>query len=233
MIPRRLSALFFAFAAPLAFAASSPAPFTSAQLLAAVASDLSGHFRLEGDLKLEALRAWTPPAAAASNWAVVVTDYPAMPSTTMVVRCQLIGDGAVMDDTTLVLRAALWQDAWFAPQPLASGAVFDRQALYTRRVDCLREHDALPATAGDPSFIFSRQIPANQLIRWHDIVRRPLVRKGEIVDVVASEGMLCVTLRALALENGAEGELVVVRNLESHKEISAVVVADDQVKVNF
>jgi flagella basal body P-ring formation protein FlgA len=233
MTSRRLLALFLGLLAPLALAASSPAPYTSDQLLAAVAADLAGHFRLEGDLKLEALRAWKPPATTASNWSVIVTDYPTMPSTTMVVRCQVIGDGAVLDDTTLVLRAALWRDAWFARQPLESGAIFDPQSLDARRVDCLRERDALPTTDGDPSFIFSRQVPADQLLRWHDIVRRPLVRKGEIVDVIASEGMLCVTLRALALENGAAGELVVVRNIESRKDISAVVVADDQVKVNF
>jgi flagella basal body P-ring formation protein FlgA len=234
MIPLRLfSALFFVLAAPFALAAPPPALFTSDQLLSAVANDLTGHFRLEGDLKLETLRPWTPPATTASNWAVVVTDYPPEPSTTMVVRCRLLGDGAVADDTTLVLRASLWRDAWYARQPLSSGALFDPQSLDARRVDCLREHDALPATDGDPSFIFSRQVPANQLLRWHDIVRRPLVRKGEIVDVIASEGMLFVTLRALALENGAQGELVVVRNLESRKDISAVVVADDRVKVNF
>jgi flagella basal body P-ring formation protein FlgA len=233
MTPRFLYCLFLLLGAPLASAAPAPAPYTDDQLITALQRDLAGYFRLDGDLELQMLRPWAPPATQASTWDVVVTEYPQVPSGTMVVRCRVLGDGATVDDTTLVLRAALWRDAWFARQPLAAGAMFDPAVLEARRVDCFRERNALPAAAGDRSFIFARQVPADRLLSWNDIARRPLVRKGEIVDVVASEGMLFVSLRALALENGAQGDLVVVRNIESHKDISAVVVADNRVEVSF
>jgi flagella basal body P-ring formation protein FlgA len=233
MTLRAIPFLLLVLAAPTAFAAPAAAPFTDDQLVAALERDLTGYFRLDGDLELQMLRPWTPPATAAANWDVVVTEYPQMPSGTMVVRVSVKGDGAAVDDTTLVLKAALWRDAWFARQPLTAGATFDPAVLEARRVDCFRERNALPASAGDRSFVFARQVPADRLLSWNDIARRPLVRKGEIVDVVASEGMLYVTLRALALENGAEGEIVVVRNLESRKDISAVVVSDNRVEVSF
>jgi flagella basal body P-ring formation protein FlgA len=230
----RLLRLLLAFlGAPMAFAASAPAPFTEGRLIDELAKDLTAHFRLDGDLDLQMLRPWSPPATDASTWEVVVTEYPQEPSGTMVVRCRVVGDGATQDESTLVLRAALWRDAWYARQPLAAGAMFDPADLEARRVDYFRERNALPAAVGDRSFIFSRQVPADRLLSWTDIARRPLVRKGEIVDVIASEGMLFVSLRALALENGAQGEMVVVRNLESRKDISAVVVADNRVEVNF
>jgi flagella basal body P-ring formation protein FlgA len=233
MTLRVLPCLLLALGAPLAFAGPAPTAFTDDQLVSALERDLTGYFRLDGDLELEMLRPWTPPDTRASTWDVVVAEYPQVPSGTMVVRVRVLGDGATVDDTTLVLRAALWRDAWFARQPLSSGAMFDPALLEARRVDCFRERNALPAASGDRSFVFARQVPADRLLSWNDIARRPLVRKGEIVDVVASEGMLYVTLRALALENGAQGEIVVVRNLESHKDISAVVVADNRVEVSF
>jgi flagella basal body P-ring formation protein FlgA len=235
MIQRAFTRVFLLLVAPLAFGAAAPPPssFTDDQLLAAVKRDLTGYFRLEGDLDLEMLRPWTPPETQASNWAVVVTEYPSVPSDTMVVRCRVLGDGAAVDDVTLVLRASLWRDAWFTRQPLAAGSAFDPAVLEARRVDVFRERNALAATAGDGSYIFSRQVPADRLLSWNDIARRPLVRKGEIVDVIASEGMLFVSLRALALESGAQGQMVIVRNLESRKDISAVVVADNRVEVNF
>jgi flagella basal body P-ring formation protein FlgA len=233
MTPRFLPCLLFALGAPLLASSPQPAPFTDEQLVAALVRDMSGHFQLDGDLALEMLRPWTPPATAASTWTVAVTEYPQAPGSTMSVRCRLLGDGVQVDDMTLVFRACLWRDSWVARQPLPAGSVFDPATLETRRIDAFRERNALPASAGDPSYIFARQVPADRLLSWNDIARRPLVRKGEMVNVVASEGMLFVSLRALALENGAQGQMIVVRNLESRKDISAVVVADDRVEVSF
>jgi flagellar basal body P-ring formation protein FlgA len=59
------------------------------------------------------------------------------------------------------------------------------------------------------------------------------VRKGDIVDVVASEGGLLVTMKAQAVENGVRGDIVTVRNLETRKDISGQVVAQDRVEVRF
>ncbi len=221
----------------LLFAGAIPAfggsPFTSAQLLAAVRGDLASHFRLEGDFQVELAHPWTPPARSASSWQVVVTEYPAMPMATLYVHCQVLADGDTVDDTTLALRAALWRDAWFSRQPLAAGGVFDPSVLEARRVDILRERDALPAAVGDRSFIFVRQVPADRMLTWQDLARRPMVRKGELVDAVASEGGLLVTLKAQALENGVLGDLITVRNVESRKDIAALVVAEDRVAVRF
>jgi flagella basal body P-ring formation protein FlgA len=163
----------------------------------------------------------------------VVTEYPATPTETVYLRCSLLADGVVASDVTLTLRASLWRDAWFAREPLAVGTAFDRQALDLRRVDCLRERNALPATVGDDSFIFSRPVQADRVVTWQDVARRPLVRKGDIVDVVASEGGLEVTMKAQATENGIRGDMVTVRNMDTRKDISGLVVAEDRVEVRF
>jgi len=71
------------------------------------------------------------------------------------------------------------------------------------------------------------------MLTWRDITRRPLVKKGDIVEVSASTGLLVVTMKALAMESGAQGETVTVRNPESHKNFSAIVVDENRVKVRF
>jgi flagella basal body P-ring formation protein FlgA len=239
MIARRLllSVLFLgslAAARAADDAPSTPAPgFTSEQLVAALARDLAAHFRLEGDLQLELVRPWTPPVRRAATWAVVISEYPTAATPTLVVRCRVLADGIVAEDDSLVLRAALWRDAWVSRQPLPAGSGFDPAALETRRIDALRERAALPATAGDRSYIFATQVPADHVLTWRDLARRPWVHKGEVIDVVAAEGDLLVTLKAMALENGGRGDVVTVRNLESHKDISGLVVAENKVEVRF
>jgi len=149
------------------------------------------------------------------------------------VHCRVLADAKPVADTTFVLRAALWRDAWSTRQPLTVGAVFDPSMLEAHRTDMFRDRDALPAAVGDRSYIFARAVSAGRLLTWHDIARRPLVKKGEVVEVSASDGLLLVTMKALAMENGSQGDTVTVRNPESQKNFAAVVVDENRVQVRF
>jgi len=211
----------------------SAAPLAQDQFLAALNRDLAAHFNLTGELTLELLRPWTPPARTAVSWQVVVAEYPVVAASSMLVRCRVLADGVTVGEASLVLRASLWRDVWAARTPQPLGATFDATQLETRRVDVFRERDALPADVGDSSFIFTRALTANRLLSWRDISRRPLVRKGEMVEVAATEGTLLITLKGLAMENGAQGDTVTVRNLDSKRDIHAQVVAENRVQVRF
>lgn len=222
--------------APAATAPAVATPLTRDDLIAVVARDLTAHFNLEGELQLELLRAWTPPARVATTWEVSVLEYPSAASSSMLVRIRVAADGKVVStaaDSALVLRAVLWRDTWAARQPLVLGATFDPAALETRRVDLFREREALPAAVGDRSFIYTRAVSPGRLLTWRDIARRPLVKKGEFVEVSAASGLLVVTMKALAMENGAQGDTVTVRNPESQKNFAAVVVDENRVQVRF
>ena len=213
--------------------APQSSPLTHEQFVAALTRDVAAHFNLEGDLQLELLRPWAPPARVAATWTVSLVEYPAVPSASMLVRCRVQADNQPVADTSLVLRAALWRDAWAARTPLTNGTIFDPSQLEVRRVDLLRERDVVPAAVGDRTYIFSRSVSAGRLLTWHDIARRPLVKKGDVVEVSASEGQLLVTMKALAMENGAQGDTVTVRNPESQKNFAAVVVDENRVQVRF
>jgi len=213
--------------------AAAPSPLTRDQVLADLARDLAAHFNLEGELQLELPKGWIPPAAAADHWRVELAEYPLLASSAMLVRLRLFGDGALAADASLVLRAVHGREVWVARQPLASGAIFDPSALETRRVDLFRERDALPTSAGDRGFIFARGVSAGRVLTWRDLARRPLVRKGDLVEVSVAEGQLTVTMKALAMESGAQGDVVTLRNPESRKDFVAVVTHENRVQVRF
>ncbi|MBI2814293.1 MAG: flagellar basal body P-ring formation protein FlgA [Opitutae bacterium] len=218
-----------AAAAPVADAT----PLTRDDFVTALTADLVRHFNLEGDLQLELLRPWAAPARLARKWAVEVTEYPSLPATSMLVRCRVLADGEPAADCTVTLRALLWRDAWAARQPLAANAAFDAAALEARRVDFFRERDALSATVGDHDFRFVRSIQPGRLLTWRDVARRPLVRKGDVVEVAAIDGLLQITMKGLAMESGAAGDTVTIRNQESRKDFAAQVVAENRVQIRF
>jgi flagella basal body P-ring formation protein FlgA len=224
-------------AALLASGATAPAagltPLTSAAVVDALRADLASHFNLEGDLQLDLLRPWVPPAVVAADWRVIVNEYPSVAGSAMLLRCSWLADGAPAGEGTLTVRVALWRDAWVARQPLTHGSTFDAAALETRRVDTLRDRDALPASVGDQSFIIARAVNSGRIVTWRDVARRPLVRKGDLVEVSAADGMLSVTIKALALQNGAQGEAVTLRNIESRKDFTAFVTDENRAQVRF
>lgn len=211
----------------------SAAPLAHEEFVAALSRDLCSHYNLEGDLQVDLPRSWTPPDRVAHNWQVQLGEYPTLPSGSMLVHCRLLADGEVAADSTLLLHASLWREVWLARQPLGTGTTFDPTLLDTRRVDLLHERDVIPSAVGDRTFVFVRTIQAGQLLTWRDLARRPLIRKGDVVEVSASEGMLSVTMKALAMQNGAMGEAVTVRNLDSRKDFTAFVVDENHVQVRF
>src|SRR5690606_23954655 len=118
-----------ALASPPDDALQMQAPFARDRLVAELTRNLSTHFNLEGDLQLDLLRPWTPPARLASDWAVDILEYPAVASSTMMLRCRILADGTSGAETSFVVRAQLWRDSWVARQPLRLGATFDPSQL--------------------------------------------------------------------------------------------------------
>jgi flagellar basal body P-ring formation protein FlgA len=234
---RRLLPLLLALCIALPLAADDTvpavAPLTQDAFTSEITRSLVNHFNLEGELQIELLRAWHPPQVVAREWQVIITEYPSVAASAMLLRCRVLADGQPAAESTLTLRASLWKDVWVARQPLMHGAIFDPALLETRRVDLFRERDALPAAVGDQSFIFARAVNAGRTVTWRDITRRPLVKKGAMVEVSAAEGTLSITMKALALQSGAHGEAVTLRNLESRKDFTAFVIDENRVQVRF
>ncbi len=221
-------------AAPSPVAAGAvPAPYPREQVLADLGRELAAHFNLTGDLQLDLLRPWVPAARVAKSWILEVIEFPPAPSSSMLLRCRLTADAAPVGEVTLMVRAALWCDAWASRQPIPVGAAFVDTALDVRRVDLFREREVVPAGQGDAGYMFARQVPAGRMLTWRDLTRRPLVRKGELVEVAAGDGLLLITMKAVAMENGARGDTIVLRNPESRKNFPGLVIHENRVQVRF
>lgn len=224
-------------AADATSAGSGPAPASPVAAtdehpwLATISALLVDRYHAVGELRL----AWQrPPSAEAPRAAELeIINAPAVlaPQILILVRAR---DGGRVTEHSLLLRAELLRDGWMLRQPAAIGAPLLPAALEPCRIDALRERDALVLDdSAAPELDFARAVPAGRVLVWRDVMRRPLVRRGQPVDVVASDGSLTVSLRAVALHDAARGESVRVRNPDSRKEFVAVVTAESRASVRF
>lgn len=76
-------------------------------------------------------------------------------------------------------------------------------------------------------------IKANTALRTDQVEKVPLIKSGQMVTIVAENESLKVTVTGRARSSGAEGDIIMVQNLNSLKEIPARVVDANTVQVSF
>ena len=220
-----LVALVLASSAP----AQEPADAFAEPWLDELEVQLAARFLPEGELTLEWAR--PRPAAAATPAALEILSFPTALAPQLVLRVRAAGEGVAVEHN-LIVRAQLWRDGYALREPAAREESVQTNALEVVRFDALRDRDVVTA-AEDLDLVYVRSVPAGRLLTWRDVGRRPLVRRGQMIEVAATDGALTVTLRAIALADGGRGEVVRVRNPDSRKEFSAQVVAEARALVSF
>ena len=74
---------------------------------------------------------------------------------------------------------------------------------------------------------------ANQPVRSDQIEKIPLIKSGQLVTIIAENGVMKVSVTGKAHSSGAEGDVVRVQNLTSLKEIPAKIIDAATVQVAF
>lgn len=77
-----------------------------------------------------------------------------------------------------------------------------------------------------------RPLRAGQPLRVVDLVKPDLVQRDSNVTLIYQTAGIYLTIRGKALDNGAEGDMVNVLNLQSNRTIAGVVIGQNQVRVS-
>jgi flagella basal body P-ring formation protein FlgA len=204
-------------------------------LLREIEKELVNRFGVNGELKLTLVRPWTTVALPAEDFSVTVTDAPQDGlASSFVVKVKVVSAAEVVGEWALAVRAQLLQEEWAATGRIERGQTLDRSVLTVQKVDVLRDRQPFISAEVDPTTLETSQaITAPRLLVRRDVSERPVVRKGQVVEVVARQGLLAISMKALALEAGATGALIKLRNLESHKEFNGQIINENRVQVQF
>lgn len=203
--------------------------------LSELEKELGTRLGLAGELRLTLAQPWKELKLPASDFAITITETPANGiAGTFLVRVKITSSGELVTDTQVSLRAQLWQEVWTAASRLERGQPLDRSLLSVTKVDSLKERQPPLLAEVDPSTLeVAQTVSASRPLTRRDVSVRPLIRKGRVVEVVAQQGQLAISMKALALESGASGDLIKLRNLESRKEFSGQILNENKVEVHF
>jgi flagella basal body P-ring formation protein FlgA len=204
-------------------------------LLREVEKELTTRYGVNGELKLALVKPWVSATLPAQDFSVTITDAPNDGlASSFVVGVKVVSAAEVVGEWQLAVRAQLLQDMWAASGRIERGQAIDRTQLAAQKVDVLRDRQAFIPVDVDPATLETVQtINSPRLLLRRDVAERPVVRKGQVVEVVAKQGLLAISMKALALEPGAMGALIRLRNIQSQKEFSGQIINENKVQVQF
>jgi flagella basal body P-ring formation protein FlgA len=208
---------------------------TEAELIVAIEKDFPRRFPIKGELKVSLSRPWTPvKLPGADFFAECIQISGNSLSSNMGFTLRVVSDGKIVGEWPMQVRVELWQDVWVSTQRIDRGMVLDSSLLTQKRLDVLREF-VTPLTVDQDlqGFEVNQTVQSGRPITRREIVEKTVVRKGQLVDAVASEGGLNIRMRAIAVEGGPAGAVIRVRNIDSQKEFVAQVLNENQVQVRF
>lgn len=112
------------------------------------------------------------------------------------------------------------------------GDLIDRDAVEWQRIEARR---AGPSTISRLEDLIGRTprrpITAGQAVRITDVRPNYVIGKGDLVTIILKAGTMTLTVSAEALEKGAVGDIIRVRNHQSRKVLETRVLAADTVAV--
>ena len=98
----------------------------------------------------------------------------------------------------------------------------------------LRKHaGAVPASSSLTSYELSSSVNVGSPLKWNNLNKINLVKRGEVVDVFAAGDGIYITMKGVCLDDGVQGGTVRIKNLSSDKEFHAKVLNKNSVKVNL
>lgn len=208
---------------------------TENELLQRLEAELVKHFNADGELRLSLGRPWAPIRVASEGWELSIPELPIGGlSKSFLVRVRISAGGRAWFDQQMVVQAQLWRPVLVATRRLERGSSLDATAAELQTLDVLRERVApLSADTKLEDLEVLQTVLAGRPLTGKDIVTAPMIRKGAIVEVVAGDGALSISMKGMAMGTGAMGDAITVRNMDTRKDFQARVVNRNSVRVSF
>ena len=195
---------------------------------------LSHRYQASGELAAFLTRQWNS-VLASPNFILKIQDcLPDELSSSTFVRFSIWDNGVLLGQFSEPIKLAHYQDVFFSNTPISRGSRLTPSMFSKRPVDVLKKYaGSVPCESSLTGYQLGASIKANIPLKWNQLSKVTLVRKGKIVDVFASGNGIYVTMKGMSLEDGVEGGMVKIRNLSSEKEFQAKVLNENSVKVHL
>ncbi len=142
-------------------------------------------------------------------------------------------DGRQLARSRVTAQVDLSVEAVVAVRDLPKGHILAEEDLSLTLVPYSQAKDALNDPALAVGATLKNKLRAGEAVKERSLGKSLMVRRGEMVSIIAQAGGLKVSASGQARQDGALGETITVTNLDSKKNINARVIGPSTVEVIF
>lgn len=149
-------------------------------------------------------------------------------------KVAVVVDGQKVNRITVPANIEVWSDVVMTTKPLGKYQPIGRDDIQIKKMDLARVPSSVLVNIDQVlGRRTNRNIAANCILRRDQVEIPPVIKRGDLVQVVAESPLLKISVKAMAKENGIQGDRIKVVNLRSKKAIYAQVVDEQTVRVDY
>jgi flagella basal body P-ring formation protein FlgA len=218
--------------------ATAPAGFAAlADLQPAITAALATELEVEGgELVLTSVRP-LPKVEVPEGFPLIVkiTQVPTQGlAAFMTVKFSVTVGDQSRGEHTEFFKAALLREVWVATKLCNRLASLDQVPLKRKKVNVINLRNSVwegDKLTDDLQII--QAVPPGTVLQPRHVRRRPVVLRNQTVQAVIRHKALLIRLNVTALEDGAPGDVIRLRNPKSYKELRGTVVNSETVSIKF
>jgi flagella basal body P-ring formation protein FlgA len=188
-----------------------------------------------GELELRMNQPWKSRTVPDDVLTLKILDVPTMGVTPVfVVRFELHSGVETVGTWQVPVQARIWREVWTAQSALKRGEPVSEADLALERRDVLAMHEPLAEfSSGDTTLELAESVQAGSLLLGRMVKTRPVIHRGQAADALVRDGVLSITMKVEALEDGAPGQLIRVRNFQSRRDFPGKVMNEQTILVTL
>ena len=193
------------------------------------------HVQDKGDLELRFTRSWQPVTVSDEPITLKILQLPnAGVSPNFIVRFELSTPTRSIGTYQMPVTAQVWREIWVARSPLKRGEILANCDRVKERRDVLALRDAPLGDAVDADrWQLAGNILAGAPLYESSVKLRTVVHRGQVAVAFLRDDAMTVSLKVEVLEDGALGQDVRVRNIQSERVLHGKVQDERTIIVNL
>jgi flagella basal body P-ring formation protein FlgA len=208
--------------------------FAESDMLALLTATLQRDYvKDRGELELICKQPWPELRLPDEPLTVKILELPTAGVTpSFIVRFQLCTAQESLGTWQASMQAHVWRTVWVAHSNLRRGEPVNGADIIHERCDVLTVREALADfSTTDPNLELATSVTSGAPLLARAIKPRVVIHRGQIANALVQDGMLSISTKVEALQDGAPGEIIRARNPVSSHNLSGKVLDDQTILI--
>ncbi len=140
--------------------------------------------------------------------------------------------GELVGTSTVSYRWSWQRTAWVAARPISPGEAFNPIDFRETAVDGIKLGGSFVSKLPEPGeIVIGRIIPAGTILTQSALAPKKIVLRGQSVTVTYNQSKVKISMKAISQQDGARGEVIPVKNMNSQRTVYAKVVGAQELEI--